>query len=119
MADIQTHTGSCHCGATEYEVDMSLDGLMECNCSHCYRKGFVLGFVPPDAFRLMKGQDDQTEYRFNSHKIGHNFCPTCGVQAFARGEAPDGSKMVAINVRTLIDIEPFSWTAKRIDGRSF
>jgi len=26
---------------------------------------------------------------------------------------------VAVNIRTLIDIEPFSWTARRVDGRSF
>ena len=64
MADVKTHEGSCHCGAVAYEVDMSLDGLIECNCSHCFRKGFVLGFVAPDAFRL-KAEGPQTEYLFN------------------------------------------------------
>ena len=118
MAESKTHTGSCHCGAVAYEVEMALDGLIECNCSHCYRKGFVLGFVQPDAFRVTK-DGAQTEYRFGSHKIGHRFCQTCGVQTFARGVAPDGSEMVAINVRTLTDIEPFSWTAQRVDGASF
>ena len=43
----------------------------------------------------------------------------CGVQTFARGSTPDGKEMVAINVRTLTDIEPWSWTAQRVDGRSF
>lgn len=115
---VQTHEGSCHCGAVAYEVDMALDGLMECNCSHCYRKGFVLGFVAPDAFRVLK-DGPQTQYRFNSHKIHHRFCQDCGVQTFARGTKPDGSEMVAVNIRTLTDIEPFSWTAHRVDGRSF
>lgn len=118
MADVKPHEGSCHCGAVAYEVDMSLDGLIECNCSHCSRKGFVLGFVSPDAFRL-KAEGPQTEYLFNNHKIHHRFCETCGVQTFARGSTPDGKEMVAINVRTLTDIEPFSWTAQRVDGRSF
>ena len=27
------------------KVDTDLDGLIECNCSHCYRKGLVLNFV--------------------------------------------------------------------------
>jgi hypothetical protein len=40
MADVKTHTGSCHCGAVAYEVDTDLEGLIECNCSHCYRKGW-------------------------------------------------------------------------------
>jgi hypothetical protein len=118
MTDVQTHTGSCHCGAVAYEVEMSLDDLIECNCSHCHRKGFVLGFVPPAAFRLT-ADGPQTEYLFNNHRIRHRFCQTCGVQTFARGTAPDGSEMVAVNVRTLTDIEPFSWTATRVDGRSF
>ena len=94
MADVETHQGSCHCGAVAFEVDMSLDGLIECNCSHCYRKGFVLGFVQPDAFRLT-ADGPQSEYRFGSHKIGHRFCQTCGVQSFAQGEAPDGRPMVS------------------------
>jgi hypothetical protein len=114
-----THEGSCHCGAVAYEVDVDLDGLIECNCSHCYRKGLVLTFVAPDAFRLKQGEDVQSDYRFNTHNIRHQFCRTCGVQAFARGKAPDGSPMVAVNIRTLTDVEPFSWTAKRVDGRSF
>lgn len=117
MTGVQTHQGSCHCGAVAYEVDTGLDGLVECNCSHCYRKGFVLGFVPPEAFRVLK-EGPQTQYLFNSHKIHHRFCQTCGVQTFARGESPNGA-MVAVNIRTLTDIEPFGWTAQRVDGRSF
>ena len=118
MTDAKTHQGSCHCGAVAFEVDLSLDGLIECNCSHCYRKGFVLSFVPPEQFRET-ASGPQTAYTFNSHKIGHRFCDTCGVQTFARGEAPDGKQIVAVNIRTLTDIEPFSWTAQRVDGASF
>ncbi len=118
MAEVKTHEGSCHCGAVAYEVDTDLQGLIECNCSHCHRKGFVLAFVAPDAFRVTK-DGPQTAYTFNSHKIRHQFCETCGVQSFARGETADGAAMVAVNIRTLTDIEPFSWTAERVDGRSF
>ena len=118
MADVKTHPGSCRCGAVAYEVETDLEGLIECNCSHCYRKGLVLAFVSPDAFRLT-AEGPQTEYQFNTHKIRHLFCDVCGVQSFARGAKPDGTQMVAVNVRTLTDIEPFSWTAQRVDGRSF
>ncbi|MGZ9098988.1 MAG: GFA family protein [Brevundimonas sp.] len=118
MAHVKTHGGSCRCGSVAYQVETDLRGLIECNCSHCYRKGLVLAFVEPDAFRLT-AHGPQTEYLFNTHKITHLFCDTCGVQAFARGETADGAPMVAVNVRTLTDIEPFSWTAQRVDGRSF
>ena len=112
------YKGSCHCGNISFEVEGSLDQVIECNCSHCYRKGLVLAFVAPDAFRLT-ADGAQTEYLFNTHKITHLFCETCGVQSFARGTAPNGQPMVAVNIRTLTDIEPFSWTAQRVDGRSF
>ncbi len=118
MSDLKTHAGACACGAVAYEVDTDLQGLIECNCSHCYPKGFVLAFVAPDAFR-QTAFGPTTAYTFNSHKIRHQFCDTCGVQAFARGETPSGGQMVAVNVRTLTDIEPWSWTAERVDGRSF
>lgn len=118
MAELKTHSGSCHCGAVAFEVDTDLDGLIECNCSHCCRKGLVLAFVAPDAFRLT-AEGAQTEYLFNTHKITHLFCETCGVQSFARGTAPNGQPMVAVNIRTLTDVELFSWTAQRVDGRSF
>lgn len=119
MPDVQTHQGSCHCGAVAYEVETDLKGLVECNCSHCLRKGLVLAFVSPDAFRLVRGDDALTPYTFHTHMISHLFCEVCGVQPFARGETADGRQMVAVNIRTLTDIEPWSWSAERVDGRSF
>ena len=118
MTGTMTHTGSCHCGAVAYEVDTGLDGLIECDCSHCLRKGFVLAFVPKSAFRLT-ADGPTTEYLFNKHNIRHQFCPTCGVQPFAYGAMPDGTETVAVNVRTLTDIEPWSWDAQRVNGREF
>ena len=90
------HKGSCHCGAVAYEVDVGLDGLVECNCSHCYRKGFVLAFAPRSAFRLTKEEGETTSYFFNQHKIDHRFCKTCGVQPFGYGVAPDGGEVAAV-----------------------
>lgn len=113
------HRGRCHCGKVSFEVETKLEGLIECNCSHCYRKGFVLSFVPRGSFRLIEGEGETTSYFFNQHKIEHQFCKTCGVQPFGFGKAPDGSDVVAINIRSLEDVEPWSWSAKRVDGRSF
>lgn len=119
MGDIKMHSGSCHCGAVKFEVETDLNGLMECNCSHCYRKGMVLAFVGRDQLRIKQGEDATTSYFFNAHKVDHRFCRTCGVQAYGFGEAPDGSAVAAINIRTLEDVEPWDWTAQRIDGRAF
>ena len=46
-----TYRGSCHCGRVAFEVDGELGTVMECNCSHCSRKGYLLWFVPRDSFR--------------------------------------------------------------------
>jgi hypothetical protein len=34
-----THQGSCHCGRIAFEVDGEFTQAIECNCSHCSRKG--------------------------------------------------------------------------------
>jgi hypothetical protein len=62
-----THQGSCQCGSVAYEVETELDGVIECNCSHCYRKGLALVFVSPDAFRQTAGEGALSEHTFNTH----------------------------------------------------
>ena len=111
-------TGGCHCGNIRYEANAELDGAMECNCSHCGKKGFLLKFVPANLFTLTKGDESSmSEYRFNKKQIGHRFCATCGVQTHGRGKGPDGSEMVAVNVRTLDDL-PEDVPITKFDGKN-
>jgi hypothetical protein len=42
----------------------------------------------------------------------------CGIESFARGKLPDGSDMVAVNVRCLDDINIAALTLTPYDGRS-
>ena len=42
------YKGSCHCGAVAYEVEGEIQGVIQCNCSICFRKGAPLWFVPRD-----------------------------------------------------------------------
>ena len=114
-----THfTGGCHCGAVRYEVDASLDGAIACNCSICQKRGMVLVFTPRSNFKLLSGGDNMSDYRFNTHKIAHMFCKTCGVESFAFANAPDGTEMAAININCLDGIEPREVKARPFDGRS-
>lgn len=107
MSDAKTYAGSCHCGTVRYEVTTDLGQVISCNCSICRRKGLLLSFVPASAFSLNSGEGDLQDYRFNKHVIHHLFCRNCGVESFARGTAPDGTPMVALNVRCLdgVDLE--------------
>ncbi|MGK2921624.1 MAG: GFA family protein [Methyloceanibacter sp.] len=113
------HTGGCHCGRVRYEVEADIDEVMSCNCSMCQKRGTLLTFVPEQQFTLLSGGDDLTDYQFNKKIIHHLFCSTCGIGSFARGVAPDGSEMVAINARCLDDIDLGALTVKLVDGRSF
>lgn len=113
------HSGSCHCGAVRFEAETDLGSVLTCNCSHCSRKGLLLTFVPSAQFTLLAGEDDLSEYLFNKHVIHHLSCRTCSVQPFARGKGPDGSDMVAVNVRCLEGIELSELNPTPVDGRSF
>ncbi|MBB5518025.1 GFA family protein [Amphiplicatus metriothermophilus] len=119
MSDMKDVTGGCHCGAVRFEAKVDLSQTNVCNCSHCEKKGFVLSFTPRENFRLLQGEDQLTEYRFNKKKIAHVFCKTCGVQAFAWGEAPDGAQMAAVNARCIDGVDLKALTPVQIDGRSF
>jgi len=111
--------GSCHCGAVRFTVDAPVpQSAISCNCSHCRRKGFLLTFVPANLFRLVTGEDDLRSYRFNTHRIEHRFCTTCGTQAFACGTGPDGSETRAINLRCVPEVDLDSLRLQPFDGAS-
>ena len=112
-------TGSCHCGAVKFNVEGEPQQAIECNCSHCSRKGLLLWFVPRDALKTTAGEDHLSSYTFNKKVIQHRFCPTCGVQPYALGQMPDGSKMAAINVRCLGDFDLESVERTPVNGREF
>jgi hypothetical protein len=81
--------------------------------------GSILTFTSADAFSLERGQDALTEFKFNTDKISHLFCATCGVQSFGRGVAPDGREMIAVNARCLDGVDVFALKPQEVDGKSF
>ena len=113
------HDGGCHCGAVRYSVELDLDHpAITCNCSICSRAGTMLMFVPADKFKLEKGSDNLTSYLFHKKHIDHVFCKTCGIKSFARGQRPDGSEMIAVNVRCLDGVDLEKIPTKQFDGKS-
>ncbi len=112
------HHGSCQCGAVAFEATVDISEPITCNCSRCQRLGSRLAFTSPDNFTLLKGDDDLTEYTFNTHAIRHQFCRICGIESFARGRTRDGQEMIAINVNCLEGIDPTALPTRHVDGRS-
>jgi hypothetical protein len=109
--------GSCHCGRIRLRLDAEPEQAIECNCSHCSRKGLILAFVPRDQLSVEARDEDMASYMFNRHVIEHHFCRTCGCQPFADGQGKDGPT-AAVNLRCF-DIDLGSLTIQPVDGKSF
>ena len=108
-----THRGGCHCGAVAFEVEApSRVTVSECNCTICRMSGYLHLIVPRARFRLLRGEEALTEYRFNTGIARHLFCGRCGVKSFYVPRSnPDG---YSVNLRCLdqatlaqVTIQPF------------
>ena len=113
MSGLITHRGGCHCGAVAFEVDAPARlRVSDCNCSICRMSAYLHLIVPRARFRLLKGADALTEYRFNTGTARHLFCRHCGVKSFYVPRSnPDG---YSVNARCLdaatieaLDVEAF------------
>ena len=78
---METRTGTCHCGAIVFEVDLAngFENVRRCNCSICSRKGAVMAAVPLDGLRVVKGADRLSLYQWNTMQAKHYFCSSCGI----------------------------------------
>ena len=94
------HRGGCHCGAVAFEVEAPARlTVSDCDCSICRMSAYQHLIVPRARFRLLKGADSLTEYRFNTGTARHLFCRHCGVKSFYVPRSnPDG---YSVNVRCL------------------
>jgi hypothetical protein len=109
--------GGCHCGRVRFRVVADLDGVTECNCSLCSKKGFLHLIVPPEQFTLLQGKDELSTYEFNTRTAKHTFCRTCGVHPFYVPRSdPD---KIDVNVRCIDDIDLAAINVKQFDGRNW
>ena len=114
-----TYDGGCQCGRVRFTADLAMDKIVACNCSRCQKLGSILTFTPAAKFALKAGEDALTDYQFNKMRIHHLFCSTCGIESFARAAGPDGTEMIAVNVRCLDNVEPDEITPTKVNGRAF
>ena len=99
----KTFKGSCHCGAVRFEADIDLaEGTVKCNCTMCRKGRNWLAAVEPDAFRLLAGEPDLSEYQFSSGTIRHRFCRRCGLRPFSH---KSDKSFYAVNLACLDDAD--------------
>ena len=113
------YKGGCHCGKIAFEVEGELTQVMQCNCSICTKRGYLLWFVPREKMTLKTSEKDLSTYLFNKKQIKHRFCKTCGSAPFGEGLNPKTNTMTAaINVRCLDDVDLSKLKVMPVDGRS-
>ena len=99
---LQTYQGACHCGAVRFEADLDLtQPTYRCNCSICRRTRFWPAVAREGGFRLLAGEQELTQYLFNSRKNQHYFCRHCGVRPFGIGTETPIGKMYGVNLGCL------------------
>lgn len=110
--------GGCHCGAVRFEAETDDAVVIDaCNCSMCEKVGFLHLIVPASRFRLLAGEDQLTEYRFNTGVARHLFCKACGVKSFYVPRSnPDG---FSLNLRCMDETQFASIEIRSFDGQNW
>ena len=65
----------CHCGGVEAEINATekLEKMMRCNCSICKRKGAIMSIVKNEDFKIIKGKEIISLYKFHTKVAKHFF----------------------------------------------
>jgi hypothetical protein len=111
------HTGSCHCGAVKFEVEVDATRGSGCNCSICTKLGAIGAIAKPEAFTVI-ADADVTAHRWGGMTATRYFCKHCGITCYSRGNLPElGGDYVSINLRALDGVDPSTIELMHWDGR--
>ena len=109
--------GKCHCGAVQFEVELS-DGfntVRRCTCSYCRMRGAVAVSAALGGLHVVRGEDKLTSYRFNTGQAQHFFCSRCGIYTHhqRRSIRTSSVSMLPVWTASAHSISPRcrSWTA--------
>ena len=115
--EMRLYRGGCHCGRISFEVTGRLREVSECNCSICYRKGYLHWIVARESFRLLTPESALSTYSFNTGVAKHHFCPVCGVAPFYIPRSdPD---KIDVNARCLDGVDLSALVVSRFDGKNW
>ena len=97
----------CHCKNVEAEIKISADfeKILRCNCSLCKRRGAIMSMVKNEDFKIKKGQDKLTLYKFHTKVAKHYFCSNCGI--YTHHNPRSNPKMTGFNLGCIDSIDTF------------
>lgn len=115
-------TGSCHCGATKFEVAAAPSSVTRCTCSICSKLGALWAYYRPEDFKLQERPSCETTYRWSTKTVAFKFCSACGCSTYnetfdwSTGEA--GTPVISVNVRLFDDFDLDTVRVDVIDGKN-
>lgn len=120
-----TVKGSCHCGATQFELTQAPDSVTRCTCSFCRKRGVLWAYYQPEQFRLMTPREQVATYQWRTKTVQHHFCATCGCGTYS--ESPDWSTgqpdfdkpRIGVNAWLLDDFDLESAPVTVLDGKKW
>jgi hypothetical protein len=118
MPEMIRHTGGCHCGKVRFEVRAPAHlEVTQCNCSMCSKVGYLHLLVAQSRFQLLSGQENLTNYQFNTRTAKHLFCSVCGIKSFYVPRShPEG---FSVNARCLDEGTITGMTVSQTDGKNW
>lgn len=107
---------ACHCGSVRLRVRVPERVIVRrCNCSICTRTGYLHLFVDRSDLEWVAGEDELTEYRFNTGQARHLFCRICGIKpCYVPRSHPEG---YSVNFNCLQLDETISVRIEDFDGK--
>ena len=69
------------------------------------KKGYIIGVLGPDDFKLTKGEDKLSLYQFYTNTAKHYFCSICGIHTHNRPRS--NPKIFGVNIACIEGVEPF------------
>ncbi|KAJ6014167.1 hypothetical protein N7540_008758 [Penicillium herquei] len=133
------YNGGCHCGKVRYTAHLSSPVQEQvshtCNCipsslnpyaqlssgggkrSICTINAYILVYVKKDQITFHEEDGAVMEYRFGTRKYPHHFCSNCGTSVYARSDGGDYEDIVAVNGRTLKDVDIGTLRIEKLDGK--
>jgi hypothetical protein len=116
--------GSCHCGATQFEVDAAPGKVIRCTCSFCAKRGVLWGYYQPAHFRLKTARDRVSTYQWRTYTAQHHHCVVCGcgtysdLIAWINGKPDFSQPKIGINARLLDDFDLDAVPVEVLDGKN-
>jgi hypothetical protein len=115
-------SGSCHCGATKFEVTAAPSSVKRCTCSICSKLGTLWAYYQPEDFKLQEQPSCEATYRWSSKMVAFKFCPACGcstyTETFGWATGDGGKPMIAVNARLFDDLDLDAVQIEVIDGKN-